>query len=122
MKKLAKTQGRGFDNGWDEARLRESVHEEYRRPFDLAKGPLLRVRLFSRGESDHVFLMTLHHIAFDAWSLWLLQDEFRQLYPQRTGGETSVLPSPSADYSDFVRAQQELVIRDDERVNKGIFA
>ena len=64
--------------------------------------------LFTLSETEHVFLMTLHHIIFDAWSLWLLQDEFQLLYRKHLEGETPVLPSLTATYSDFVRAQTEL--------------
>ena len=84
------------------------MKREYLHPFNLKEGPLLRVRLFTLNESDHVFLMTLHHIVFDAWSLWLLQDEFDTLYRHQSQGETAVLPSLSTTYSDFVRWQTEL--------------
>lgn len=94
--------------GWDEQRLSQAVHREYRQPFDLAGGPLLRVRLFTVGEKDHVFLMALHHIVFDSWSLWLVQDEFRLLYEQYTGGQTALLPKLPATYDDFVREQDKL--------------
>lgn len=94
--------------GSSEEEVALMVRAEYQKPFDLVKGPLLRVRLLSVSESEHVFLMTLHHIVFDAWSLWLVQDEFRMLYQQYAGGETALLPELKADYSDFVREQDEL--------------
>ncbi len=93
---------------WDESQLHEAVKREYQHPFALKEGPLLRIRLFTIDELNHVFLMTLHHIIFDAWSLWLVQDEFNTLYRQQSRGETAVLPSLSATYSDFVRWQTEL--------------
>ena len=93
--------------GGSESQLREAVRNEYRRPFDLAKGPLFRARLFSVDQRQHVLLFTLHHIVFDFWSLWLILDEFRQLYAQRTTGTTALLPAPTASYFDFVRQQQE---------------
>ena len=83
-------------SGWDETQLHEAVKREYLHPFNLKEGPLLRVRLFTLNDSNHVFLMTLHHIVFDAWSLWLLQDEFDTLYRHQSQGETAVLPSLSA--------------------------
>jgi amino acid adenylation domain-containing protein len=94
--------------GWDDTQIRDAVQHEYELPFDLTQGPLMRIRLFTRDERDHVFLMTLHHIIFDAWSLWLVQDEFQQLYRKRLLGETTVLPSVATCYADFVRAQTEL--------------
>ena len=49
------------------------------------RSTLLRARSFewhsSRGLYDHVLLLTFHHSICDAWSIWLLLDEFRQLYP-----------------------------------------
>ncbi len=93
---------------WDAEQVREAIRYEYLQPFDLHDGPLMRVRLFTISETEHVFLMTLHHIIFDAWSLWLLQDELQWLYRKHVEGETPVLPSLTATYSDFVRAQTEL--------------
>ena len=37
--------------------------------FDLAREPPLRAHLFALGESEHVLLLLLHHIAGDGWSL-----------------------------------------------------
>ena len=37
--------------------------------FDLASEPPLRVHVFALGESEHVILLLLHHIAGDGWSL-----------------------------------------------------
>jgi len=95
-------------SGWAASQLHETAQREHMRPFDLKDGPLLRVRLFTTADDDHVFLMTLHHIVFDAWSLWLLQEEFDALYRHQSQGETAVLASLTASYSDFVRWQTQL--------------
>jgi amino acid adenylation domain-containing protein/non-ribosomal peptide synthase protein (TIGR01720 family) len=85
--------------GLDEAALQAAVKAAYRRPFDITKPPLLRVDLFTRGAEDHVLLLTLPHIAGDAWSLWLLLDDLKSLYP--AGG--ALAPAPA--FGDFVRWQ-----------------
>jgi hypothetical protein len=57
------------------ARPRRSAlaDEEARAPFDLARGPLLRVRLLRSGAADdHVVLFTMHHIISDGWSMGVL--------------------------------------------------
>jgi hypothetical protein len=59
-----------------EARVMELATEESRRPFDLANGPLFRARLFRLGAEEHAFLLSLHHIVADGWSMGLL---FRDL-------------------------------------------
>ncbi len=43
------------------------TNEEAERPFDLARGPLLRATLLRLAPEDHVLLLTLHHIVSDAW-------------------------------------------------------
>jgi len=64
-------------SGADDQALRRRVVEDYRAPFDLANGPVMRVSLFSRAADDHVLLINVHHIAADAWSLWRMMEELR---------------------------------------------
>jgi amino acid adenylation domain-containing protein len=59
----------------DEAALRQRVQADADRGFDLERGPLFRVSLYSRGESDHVLLLAMHHTITDFWSLSILVDE-----------------------------------------------
>ncbi len=67
-----------FDlTGQNEAEVRQRVVEEYRKPFNLATGPVMRVGLFTRAPDDHVLLIAVHHIAADAWSLWRMMEELR---------------------------------------------
>ncbi|MGZ3458141.1 MAG: condensation domain-containing protein, partial [Archangium sp.] len=56
------------------------AEEEARRPFDLEKGPLLRARLLRLAASEHVLLLTLHHIICDGWSMSVLERELGALY------------------------------------------
>jgi amino acid adenylation domain-containing protein len=96
-------------SGWSEEELLARVTEAYRRPFDLKRGPVLRVTIFSRSEQDHVLLLAVHHIVCDGWSLWVLQDEFRALYAQEIAGGRPLLPPLDRTYADFVRWQQEML-------------
>ena len=89
--------------------LRRRVDAAYREPFDLVSGSLLRVHLFTCGERDHVFLLTAHHIAVDGWSLFLLLEELRALYPAACSGAEPTLPPPAATYADHVRRQCSLL-------------
>ncbi|TWU03334.1 non-ribosomal peptide synthetase [Neorhodopirellula pilleata] len=93
----------------DTATLDQRVKTEYERPFDLETGPLLRVRWFRINENEQVLLVALHHIVFDAWSLWILQDELFQILAQVHGGQIAKLPSPQATYSDFAIHQQDWI-------------
>ena len=94
--------------GWSDDELTEQVGVAYRRPFDLERGPLVRVVLFGRRPADHVLLITLHHIVGDAWSLWVLVDELLKGYRAELEGRPLSLPA-AARYSEFVRWQSELL-------------
>jgi amino acid adenylation domain-containing protein len=95
--------------GEDDAPLRARIERDYQRPFDLARGPVIRASLYTRGPQDHVLLLTVHHIAADAWSLLLLLEELRALYPEATGGAGASLPLPSITYADYVKWQEEML-------------
>ncbi|MDB5313855.1 MAG: mycocerosate synthase [Gemmataceae bacterium] len=85
---------------WGEGDLRARLWEEAARPFDLERGPLVRMLLFSRSPDDHVFLLTAHHIVGDFWSLVLLLGEM----------SANVPPARAATgYQDFVRWQAALL-------------
>jgi amino acid adenylation domain-containing protein len=81
--------------------------EEARRPFDLERGPLLRVTLLRRSAQEHVLLFTMHHIISDGWSLGVLIREVAALYDAYLNG----LPSPLAElplqYVDYAYWQRE---------------
>ncbi|HEY2739634.1 MAG TPA: amino acid adenylation domain-containing protein, partial [Thermoanaerobaculia bacterium] len=57
------------------------ITEEARRPFDLARGPLVRAGLWRLGETEHVLFLALHHIVSDGWSMGVLVREVTALYP-----------------------------------------
>src|SRR5437763_6132621 len=51
--------------GWSEERLRSRLAEEAWRPFDLERGPLLRVSLWTGAPCGPVILLVIHHIVAD---------------------------------------------------------
>ncbi len=87
--------------------LDAAVVDAYRRPFDLEQGPMVHVDLFRVGADDHVLLITIHHIVYDAWSAWILQDELRALYETLARGGRIQLPPPGRAYADFVTDQRK---------------
>ena len=89
--------------------LHDSVTAAYRRPFDLEQEPAFRVSLFRRAADDHVLLVTVHHIVYDAWSLWLNLDEVRQLYAAEVAGSVPPLPFHEFSYRDHIQWQQAML-------------
>jgi amino acid adenylation domain-containing protein len=81
--------------------VRRLVAAEARRPFDLARGPLLRATLLLEGADEHVLLFTLHHIVGDGWSIQVLTRELGALYAAFRQGRPSPLPDLPVQYADF---------------------
>jgi amino acid adenylation domain-containing protein/non-ribosomal peptide synthase protein (TIGR01720 family)/FkbM family methyltransferase len=79
---------------------------EASRPFDLARGPLLRSLLLRMAEEDHIFALTLHHIVSDGWSMGILVREITALYAAFSEGESSPLPDLPVQYADFAAWQR----------------
>jgi amino acid adenylation domain-containing protein len=93
------------EQGLETARHLMSV--EASRPFDLERGPLLRLLLVQLGEEDQVLLLTMHHIISDQWSLGVIGREMALLYNAFCGE----LPPPAdplpVQYADFAAWQRQ---------------
>lgn len=98
-----------------EGRLEEAVRlasEEAQRPFDLAKGPLLRILLIRLCDDQHVLVMTLHHIIADAWSISILFRELQVLYAASVEKQPPDLPELRIQYADFAVWQRQQIRHD----------
>lgn len=96
-------------SGFTDEQLHNLVVAEYKHPFDLEAGPMLRAALFTRSGNDHVLLITVHHIACDGSSLMLLLDELGRIYPAQVEGARPVLPNVESQYINYVRWQKRLL-------------
>lgn len=72
-----------------------TVLEEFVKPFDLNKAPLMRVKVLETAPDEAVILMDLHHIIFDGASSSILLDELSKLYNHEILSEVTV------QYKDF---------------------
>ncbi len=89
-----------------EAEALRLAREEALRPFDLARGPLLRTTVLRLGARRHSVLLTLHHIVSDGWSTGVLTGEIGQLYAAFLEGRPSPLPELAVQYADFAAWQR----------------
>ncbi|NCE89827.1 non-ribosomal peptide synthetase [Pseudomonas sp. L13] len=90
-----------------EARAQQVREDQARSPFDLEKGPLLRVTLVRLDDEEHHLLVTLHHIIADGWSLNILIDEFSRLYAAAAQGQLLELPPLALQYADYGSWQRQ---------------
>jgi amino acid adenylation domain-containing protein len=77
------------------------AHEEARRPFDLAHGPLLRATLIKLAKEEHLILFVLHQIVCDGWSMQVFLREFWTLYESFCEKRPRSLPVLPFQYADF---------------------
>src|ERR671914_71828 len=80
--------------------------EEGRRPFDRARGPLLRVCLLKLREEEHGLLLRAHHIVADGWSREVFIRELSALYQAFSRGLPSPLVGLPIQYADFAQWQR----------------
>ena len=65
---------------WDAAAVQRYLVEEGHCSFDLENGPLFRLHLVKTAEGHTIFMLTMHHIAVDGWSVALLVSQLADLY------------------------------------------
>ncbi len=103
---LPQVDGSALSAARREAELRRLVVEEALRPFDLARGPLLRAVLVRLAADDHALLLTQHHIVSDAWSAGIFIRELAALYGACVERAPSPLAPLAIQYADFALWQR----------------
>jgi amino acid adenylation domain-containing protein len=98
-----------------EAREAEAVRlatADALRPFDVARGPLLRARLARLADDDSRVYLTLHHAIFDGYSLYqIVVPELAALYAAALTGTRAALPPLPIQYADWAAWQRAEVER-----------
>ena len=95
-----------------EPALKAAIAAESRRPFDLGAAPPIRARLFVLGDAEHALSIVIHHIAFDGWSMGVLQREIAALYEAFVAGQPSALPELPVQYADYAAWQRSWLTGD----------
>jgi amino acid adenylation domain-containing protein len=89
-----------------EAEALRLAREESQRPYDLSVGPLVRWRLYAISEGLHIFMVGMHHIITDGWSLRVIYNEFAEFYAAGVEGRPPSLRDLSFQYADFAACQR----------------
>ncbi|WP_030226717.1 non-ribosomal peptide synthetase/type I polyketide synthase [Actinoalloteichus caeruleus] len=111
------------DTAWPE--IYQMIIDEYRRPYDLERDPLVRFRLFRRGPDRWLIMKAVHHIISDAISTFTFIEELLATYEtMRATGRSTADPEllaaaglapVGARYLDFLNWQNRFLASADAR-------
>ncbi|AGC45639.1 amino acid adenylation domain-containing protein [Myxococcus stipitatus DSM 14675] len=86
---------------------RKVALEEGQKPFDLTRGPLLRLTLLKQSDEVHQLVVVMHHIISDGWSITVLIQELSTLYAAWSQSQPSPLPELPVQYADYAVWQRQ---------------
>ncbi|HEX3759107.1 MAG TPA: amino acid adenylation domain-containing protein [Kofleriaceae bacterium] len=75
-------------------------------PFDIAREPLVRVKLWRLGDREHAMAVVAHHLVSDGWSMGVFLFELFTLYAALRDGRSARLPALPIQYGDYAHWQQ----------------
>ncbi len=93
--------------GNGEERARAWVRKNAPILFDLEKGPLIRAFLFNIGAAEHFFVLIMHHIISDGWSMGVWMNELAIFYSAFESMKSTSLPDLPVQYSDYAIWQKK---------------
>jgi hypothetical protein len=81
--------------------VRDQLEREGYLPFDLSKGPMLRMQLVKIGENRYLFFGTFHHIITDGWSRSVIIRDLGHFYNSLCANVESSLPPLRIQYKEY---------------------
>ena len=83
------------------------MSEEAEQPFDLSREPLLRIKLLRLSSQEHIFLLIMHRIVSDGWSLGVSSLRCLELYRAYRSETQAALALSPIQYADYALWQRE---------------
>jgi amino acid adenylation domain-containing protein len=77
--------------------------------FDMAQGPLSKLRLIRLADDHHVLASSIHHVIADGWSLSLMTSEVFLLYQARVAGKGTPLVPLTFSPIDYAAWESEQI-------------
>ena len=91
-----------FETTFMDKEMQKAIYNEFVRPFDLGKAPLMRIKLVKMENEKNLLLFDMHHIISDGMSMNIIQNDFMTLY---NGGTLEEQKVQYKDYSEWLRTQ-----------------
>jgi amino acid adenylation domain-containing protein len=86
-----------------ERAARAVVRRDMDAPFDLTAAPLARAKVIELDRARTWFVLTMHHLVCDGWSIGILSRELNEAYRARLGGHEPDLPALPVRYVDYAQ-------------------
>ncbi|MFN2440683.1 MAG: condensation domain-containing protein, partial [Chitinophagaceae bacterium] len=86
--------------------LHQYIKQLINEPFDLSKDYMVRASLIKLSEQEHVLIVTMHHIASDAWSTPIIVREVMELYAAYIEDRPARLVPLPIQYADYALWQR----------------
>ncbi len=96
----------------DEKGLKGYIQRLIHNPFDLSADYMLRSELIEIEPENHVLVVTIHHIASDAWSIPVIVGEVAELYSSFLNNRVSTLQPLPLQYADYALWQRDYLTPD----------
>lgn len=77
--------------------------------FNLERGPLLKAALVRKNEHEHIFLLVIHHIITDGWSMQVFIKEFKELYNAALSNREAALEPVALRFHDYAVMKSDLL-------------
>jgi amino acid adenylation domain-containing protein len=107
--RLVVTDLRGVPAADRETEAVRVIHEEVVVPFDMTRDPLSRTCLLRMGDEEHIFLLVLHHIICDIWSIGVFFRTMMSLYDTYLLDRPVTFPELPIQYTDYAVWQQQIL-------------
>lgn len=98
---------RQFTQSQQESMLEDLLRAERQQGFDLARAPLMRIRLVRLAEDRYRLIRSHHHILMDAWCTSLVLQDFKDCYKALREGQRALerIFPPFKDYIAWLQRQ-----------------
>ena len=94
----------GLEDSERQESIERIVQRETTQPFNLAEGPLIRVRLVREAADLYRLVLTVHHLVCDGWSSAVLFSDLAAAYTADRFGLAARLPKPMS-YREYITSE-----------------
>ena len=85
-----------------DAQIQQWATQRAAEPFDLHRGPLMRLDVLRLADEEHVLVLVMHHLVSDGWSIVVFLEDLGKFY---SGASPQDLP-PALPFTAYVREER----------------